>query len=120
MSANLPRMLRSWIMVLDEMQAKHPEKKRLIRKGLRAYANWTVRRAVHRRQAATVFKLAGIAATRSPVLALGMVMGTAPATAFEALRWRLPIGRIFSRSQAVPALSASEAARFAVGGIFEG
>ncbi|MCJ2180071.1 glycosyltransferase family 2 protein [Novosphingobium album (ex Hu et al. 2023)] len=120
MSANLPRMLRSWIMVLDEMKAKHPEKKGLIRKGLRAYANWTARRAVHRRQIGVVFQLAAIAAARSPAVALGMILGTAPATAFEALRWRIPVGRKASNSQAASAAAESTPSRFSVGSIFEG
>jgi glycosyltransferase involved in cell wall biosynthesis len=42
MSSNRPRMLRSWLLVQDEMLARHPEQARLIQQGLRHYAGWLV------------------------------------------------------------------------------
>ena len=40
MSSNRPRMLRSWLLVQDEMLARHPAQARLVRQGLRHYAGW--------------------------------------------------------------------------------
>ncbi|MCT2398390.1 glycosyltransferase family 2 protein [Novosphingobium mangrovi (ex Huang et al. 2023)] len=119
MSANLPRMLRSWTMVLDEMLAKYPQKKKLVRKGLRTYANWAVRRAVHRRQPATVLELARLVAKRSPGLATGMLLRTAPAAALDSLLWRLPIRGKARRRKPAPA-AAADTLRFPVGSRFEG
>lgn len=40
MSSNRPRMLRSWLLVQDEMLARHPEQARLMQQGVRHYAGW--------------------------------------------------------------------------------
>lgn len=40
MSSNRPRMLRSWLLVQDEMLARHPAQARLIQQGVRHYAGW--------------------------------------------------------------------------------
>jgi glycosyltransferase involved in cell wall biosynthesis len=42
MSSNRPRMLRSWLLVHDEVIAQHPEKARGAKQGARNYAGWLV------------------------------------------------------------------------------
>lgn len=46
MSSNLPRMLRSWMLVAAEMRRRHPGKRAILLKGLRNYSIWLVRRAL--------------------------------------------------------------------------
>lgn len=49
MSSDMGRMLRSWLMVLDEMAERHPDKRTILMEGLSAYAGWLARRAVYLR-----------------------------------------------------------------------
>lgn len=88
MSSNLPRMLRSWIIVLDEMRRKYPEKAPIIQQGLKGYGQWVVRRAVHTRKPRSVLTLAAIIARQSPTLAVKLLFVEAPRTAIEMLRWK--------------------------------
>ncbi|MGY4607003.1 glycosyltransferase involved in cell wall biosynthesis [Bradyrhizobium sp. USDA 4474] len=46
MSSNLPRMLRSWMLVADEMLTRHPSRSDLLNKGIRNYGSWVLLRAV--------------------------------------------------------------------------
>lgn len=62
MSANLTRMLRSWILVADEMLKRHPEKGFAIRAGLRRCGRWLAQRAVEQGQYRA---LIGLVATMS-------------------------------------------------------
>lgn len=89
MSSNLPRMFRSWIMTLDEMRRDHPEKKALIRKGLKGYGRWVARRAVHKGRPRDLLRLAALAGSRSWALAFAMLFWIGPGAAKEMLGWRL-------------------------------
>ena len=89
MSSNLPKMFRSWLLVLAEMKRKHPGKRPLIRKGLAGYARWVTRRAIHKGKPGTVFHLAALAASWSPLLALTLLLRTAPEAAWEMISWRV-------------------------------
>ena len=40
MSSNRPRMLRSWMMVVDELMASSPDRKGVLTRGLRQYSGW--------------------------------------------------------------------------------
>ena len=42
MSSDRPRMLRSWLLVADEMQARHGDEADTVLRGLRIYAGWLV------------------------------------------------------------------------------
>ncbi len=88
MSSDLARMLRSWFMVVDEMAARHPDKRALLNVGVRRYARWVVRRAVHRKRPGALLKLLALLARRDPRLALRMGLVEAPKTLFEPLRRR--------------------------------
>ena len=46
MSSNRPRMLRSWMLVFDEMLNRHPDRKDVLNDGLREYSGWLARDAV--------------------------------------------------------------------------
>lgn len=49
MSSNRPRMLRSWMLVVNEMLGRHPQLRDALRSGLRNYASWVVQDAVSKR-----------------------------------------------------------------------
>ncbi len=83
MSSNLDRMLKSWLMVVDEMAARHPGKRALLAEGLRRYVVWLTRRAVHRRRPAALASVLAILAPRRPLLAARMAMIEAPRTMLE-------------------------------------
>lgn len=100
MSANLPRMLRSWVMVNDEMLERHPAKKRIIHESLRTYGNWTIRKAIGQRQYADIMKLVGIAGSRSWSVAGVMLFYTVPQAVFRKLRWHVPgLRQLAARSE---------------------
>ncbi|EGD59999.1 glycosyl transferase family 2 [Novosphingobium nitrogenifigens DSM 19370] len=88
MSTNLPRMLRSWLIVLKELRSRHPDKMPAIRTGLAIYGRWVVRRAVHKRKFGTVVKLAALVAPHAPMLALKLLFHVAPEAWWEMVRWR--------------------------------
>ncbi len=46
MSSNRPRMLRSWMLVFDEMLDRHPDRKHVLTEGLRHYSGWLARDAL--------------------------------------------------------------------------
>ena len=46
MSSNRPRMLRSWMLVYDEMLDRHPDRRNVLNDGLRQYSGWLARNAV--------------------------------------------------------------------------
>lgn len=50
MSSDLARMFRSWLMVRDEMLAKHPGFRSSIDAGARAFGQWLFEQALQRRQ----------------------------------------------------------------------
>lgn len=49
MSSNMARMLRSWMLAVDEMKARHPDKARLLMKGLVFYVTWLLHKALYGR-----------------------------------------------------------------------
>ncbi len=88
MSSDLNRMLRSWLMFVDEMAGRHPDKRRLLAQGLRRYARWLTRRAVHRRRPATLLSVAMRVAVRNPKLAARLLLIEAPGAVREQLAWQ--------------------------------
>jgi glycosyltransferase involved in cell wall biosynthesis len=46
MSSNCPRMLKSWMLVRDEMLARHPEQGDALKSGVGNYGGWLVRDAI--------------------------------------------------------------------------
>jgi glycosyltransferase involved in cell wall biosynthesis len=46
MSSDMTRMFRSWMLVADEMAARHPDRVALLDRGISNYARWLLRRAL--------------------------------------------------------------------------
>jgi glycosyltransferase involved in cell wall biosynthesis len=86
MSSDLTRMLRSWFMVVDEMAARHPDKRALLDRGVARYARWVMRRAIHRRRPTMFLRLLALLGRRRPALAVRMAMIEAPRTVIEPFR----------------------------------
>lgn len=79
MSSNLPRMLRSWLMVVDEMRARHPDKAE-ISAGLDHFARWLARKAILTDQPTQLPELVLRSAVRSPRLGLDLLRREIPRT----------------------------------------
>ena len=50
MSSDMARMLRSWMLVVDEMLGRHPAAAPMLREGLHLYSVWLLESALRRRQ----------------------------------------------------------------------
>lgn len=89
MSSDLTRMLRSWLMVMDEMVQRHPDKRALLIAGTRSYARFVTRRAIHRRRPRALLAVLALLSRRFPGTALRMGLVEAPATVIEQLRYKM-------------------------------
>lgn len=93
MSSDLPKMLRSWLIVVEEFWARYPDKHAIIEKGLRHFGFWLVRRAVYLRQPRYVLPLVRVMARKNAGIALAMLLHEAPGAAWNMatgpIRWRL-------------------------------
>ena len=74
MSSNRPRMLRSWMLVHDEMIAQRPERARAARQGVREYAGWLVNDAISHRAVAQLAALLWLLLTRHPRTTLSVLV----------------------------------------------
>jgi Glycosyl transferase family 2 len=72
MSSDRPRMFRSWIMVQDEMLARHPQCSRLIKQAARHYALWLMNDALSAGATRQLLPLLQQLATVYPASALRM------------------------------------------------
>lgn len=80
MSGNLGAMLRSWLIVVEEMRARHPDKIRYLREGVRRYGRWLVRRAIHWRRPVVLVQVLARLARSYPKIALRLALVEAPRT----------------------------------------
>jgi len=80
MSSNLPRMLRSWLLVVDEMRARHPDKAKILDAGLDHFARWLARKAILTDQPKQLPQLVLRAAARSPRLGIDLLRREIPRT----------------------------------------
>ena len=70
MSSNLPRMLRSWTLVVDEMLTRHPGRSELLNRGIRNYGGWVLLRALWCGNVAYFCQSVWLLARRDRMLAL--------------------------------------------------
>jgi hypothetical protein len=88
MSSDMTQMFRSWMLVADEMAARHPDRIPLLNRGIRNYGRWQLRRALMGGQFgyfASIFVLLG---RRNPLLALKVFMRDLPRDTVSAI-WRM-------------------------------
>lgn len=74
MSSNRPRMLRSWMLVHDEMIARRPEGADAAKQGVRNYANWLVDDAVSHGAIGQLASLLGLLLPRHPRTAMRVLV----------------------------------------------
>ena len=86
MSANLTRMLRSWILVADEMLKRHPEKVLAIRAGLSLCGRWLAQRAVEQGQYRALIGLVATMSRYDKPIAAEMLVVDARAKAMANLK----------------------------------
>lgn len=97
MSSNLPRMLRSWMLVIDEMEPRHPGRRDRLATGLRNYASWLLFKALRIGRPDYFSELTSLLARRDLGVALVVIGVDLPAQLGNALRWRIQarLGRLF-------------------------
>ncbi|WP_225206444.1 glycosyltransferase family 2 protein [Novosphingobium huizhouense] len=86
MSGDLAAMLRSWLLVVDEMRARHPGKERLLREGVRRYGRWLVRRAIHWRRPVVLTRILARLALAYPAIGARLALVEAPRTFYDRVR----------------------------------
>jgi hypothetical protein len=74
MSSDRLRMLRSWLLVADEMQARHADEAEAVQRGVRGYAGWLVGDALVNRAFGQVPRLLLALARRHPLTALRVLV----------------------------------------------
>jgi glycosyltransferase involved in cell wall biosynthesis len=79
MSSNLPRMLRSWMLVMDEMVRRHPDAAPLLHRGLRTYATGLFARALRERQLNYASAILSLLVRRDPAVAARVMAINLPA-----------------------------------------
>ena len=87
MSSDMTRMFRSWILVADEMAARHPDRVALLDRGISNYARWLLRRALaggHLRYFVSVLLLLF---RRNPLLAVRVAALGLPRDIVSATWW---------------------------------
>lgn len=73
MSSDMPRMLRSWMLVIEEMLARHPGAAAVLRQGLRLYAVWLLKRAVALKQPRNAASVLSTLARHRPLAAARVI-----------------------------------------------
>jgi hypothetical protein len=73
MSSDMARMLRSWMLVMDEMLGRHPARARILRAGLYHYAVWLLRRAVFLRQPRHIWPIFSLLLRHRPAIAICII-----------------------------------------------
>jgi len=86
MSSNVPRMLRSYSMVIEEMSAKYPEKRRIIQHGLYYYGKWLTQRAIYGRRPGRLAPALSTLVRHQPRVAFMLLVRGFPGLAYDAAR----------------------------------
>jgi glycosyltransferase involved in cell wall biosynthesis len=113
-SSSVARMLRSWMLVSDQLLARHPGKRALILIGLRNYADWLMGCAVAGRRLKHIASILRLLLRYHPRIAWHVIAVTMPRLAFgRARRLKHRVAeRLRGRVEAPPVLI-----RFPVGQI---
>jgi glycosyltransferase involved in cell wall biosynthesis len=80
MSSNMPRMLRSWMMVSDEMRSRHRDAAPLLREGLHFYSVWLLGRALRQMQLRYILSILSLLFRYDPALAMRVLTIDLPPT----------------------------------------
>ncbi len=89
MSSNRPRMLRSWLLVAEEMRDRHPHRTMAINFGVRSYATWLVLDALSNRDVRQFADLARLIMRLPGAIAFPIPLRDVPAEGLRRLRSRV-------------------------------
>lgn len=89
MSSNLPRMVRSWMLVMDEMEARHPGRRTALAAGLCNYGAWLLFKALTIGRPGYFLSVLWLLARRDPRSALKALGIELPRSLAKAVRRRL-------------------------------
>lgn len=78
MSSNRPSMLRSWLLVFEEMIAQHPEHSHALKSGFRAYRSWIVRDVLWNNEQKQLLSMLLSLLRPTPTLAMEMLLKDIP------------------------------------------
>ncbi len=92
MSSNLPRMLRSWMLVMDEMEARHADRHDKLATGLRNYGAWLLFKALRTGRLDYFREALSLLASRDAGIALHTLGVGLPCWVVNAVRWRVWAG----------------------------
>jgi len=87
MSSDMTRMFRSWMLVADEMAARHPDRIALLDRGISNYARWLLRRALTGGQLVYFASVLMLLFRRNPVLAVKVAALGLPRDIASAAWW---------------------------------
>ncbi|MER8865327.1 glycosyltransferase [Mesorhizobium sp. M0751] len=73
MSSDMTRMLRSWMLVVDEMLGRHPGAAPTLREGLHFYSAWLLERTLHQRQPRHVLPIMSLLLRHHPAIAMRII-----------------------------------------------
>ncbi|TPJ38835.1 glycosyltransferase family 2 protein [Mesorhizobium sp. B2-3-13] len=73
MSSDMTRMLRSWMLVVDEMLGRHPDAAPTLREGLHFYSAWLLERTLRQRQPRYVLPILSLLLRHHPVIAMRII-----------------------------------------------
>jgi glycosyltransferase involved in cell wall biosynthesis len=109
MSSDRPRMLRSWLLVADEMRARHDNEADAVLRGVQGYAGWLVGDALAHAAHGQVPRLLMALARRHPTMAVRVIVNDL---------LRPTASRLLGRTRRRPArpMNARIGAAFPVGG----
>lgn len=85
-SSKVAKMLRSWMLCADQMLARRPEKRPIILKGMRRYAEWLCGNAIYGRRWRQLLEILLLLTRHHPVLALRITATYLPQTCITILR----------------------------------
>lgn len=83
MSGNMPRMLRSWMLVIDELSGRHPDKRGLMEQGFATYAHYVFRRAILSRRISQLGPIIGLLSRRRPAIMGRLLLVSLPSIVME-------------------------------------
>ncbi|MBP0113882.1 glycosyltransferase family 2 protein [Bradyrhizobium vignae] len=89
MSSNMPRMIRSWMLVMDEMLSRYPDREEKLTRGLTAYSGYLLVRALGIGKFDYIISLLVLLAQRDPLLVAKVFANDFPRDLAKAARRRL-------------------------------
>ncbi len=112
MSSDMARMLRSWILVTNEMILRHPAKRSILTDGVRIYAVWLIHRALYFRQRRQIPRILNLMIRSYPLVGFIIIIGDLPRVAVGLAR--ITLGKL--KPKVAPlTLSNQEPSRFPIG-----